>query len=81
MAEIYQLLLLLFFVLFLLLLLVVIIAVNVVHVIVVDPRSLNLMFGQNQVSNSWDIADMEFLVVVEKPQLMLWEATAYVVVV
>ena len=28
------------------------------------PRSLPLKFGQNRVSNSWDIADVEFTVVV-----------------
>ena len=25
------------------------------------PRKLTLKFGQNQVSNSWDIADIEFV--------------------
>ena len=30
---------------------------------VIDPRNLPLKFGQNQVSNSWDIANIEFLVV------------------
>ena len=28
------------------------------------PRKLPLKFGQNRVSNSWDIADIEFPVVV-----------------
>ena len=28
------------------------------------PRSLHLKFGQNRVSNSWDIVDIEFAVVV-----------------
>ena len=28
------------------------------------PRNLRLKFGQNRVSNSWDIADVEFSVVV-----------------
>ena len=28
------------------------------------PRNLRLKFGQNRVSNSWDIADVEFTVVV-----------------
>ena len=28
------------------------------------PRNLRLKLGQNQVSNSWDIADIEFVVVV-----------------
>ena len=27
------------------------------------PRNLSLKFGQNQVSKSWDIADIEFFVV------------------
>ena len=27
------------------------------------PRNLSLKFGQNCVSNSWDIADIEFVVV------------------
>ena len=27
------------------------------------PRNLPLKFGQNQASNSWDIADIEFLMV------------------
>ena len=30
---------------------------------VIDPRNLPLKFGQNQVSNSWDIDDFEFPVV------------------
>ena len=25
------------------------------------PRNLNLKFGQNRVSNSWDIVDIEFV--------------------
>ena len=29
----------------------------------VGPRNLRLKLGQNQVSNSWDIADIEFVVV------------------
>ena len=33
-----------------------------VHVVVLDPRNLPLKFGQNRVTNSWDIADIEFLV-------------------
>ena len=28
------------------------------------PRNLSLKFGQNQATNSWDIADVEFQVVV-----------------
>ena len=28
------------------------------------PRNLSLKFGQNRASNSWDIGDMEFSVVV-----------------
>ena len=28
-----------------------------------QPRDVPLKFGQNQVSNSWDIADIEFTVV------------------
>ena len=28
------------------------------------PRNLSLKFGQNLASNSWDIADIEFVVVV-----------------
>ena len=28
----------------------------------VGPRNLPLKFGQNWVTNSWDIADIEFLV-------------------
>ena len=28
------------------------------------PRNLNLKFGQNQVSNSWDIDAVKFVVVV-----------------
>ena len=28
------------------------------------PRNLHLKFGQNRVSNSWDIVDIEFAVVV-----------------
>ena len=31
---------------------------------VIDPRNLPLKFGQNRVSNSWDIDDIEFPVVV-----------------
>ena len=30
---------------------------------VIDPRNLPLKFGQNQVSNSWDIDDVEFVLV------------------
>ena len=30
---------------------------------IIDPRNLPLKFGQNQVSNSWDIDDVEFPVV------------------
>ena len=30
----------------------------------IDPRNLPLKFGENRVSNSWDIDDIEFPVVV-----------------
>ena len=33
-------------------------------IVVVDPTSPLLKFGQNQVRNSWDINDIEFVVVV-----------------
>ena len=32
--------------------------------VVVDPTNLTLKFGLNQVRNSWDIDDIEFVVVV-----------------
>ena len=32
----------------------------VVVIVVVHPRNLPLKFGQNQVGNSWNIADVEF---------------------
>ena len=35
-----------------------------VHIVVVALRNLNLKCGQNPGSNSWDIADVEFLMVV-----------------
>ena len=35
-----------------------------VNVVVVDTRNLPLKFGKNWVRNSWDIADIEFVVVV-----------------
>ena len=35
--------------------------VVIVDVVAVDPRNLPLNFGQNGVSNSWYIADIEFL--------------------
>ena len=41
---------------------VVVIFVVVIVIVVFDPRNLNLKFGQNQVSNSWDFADIEFAV-------------------
>ena len=43
---------------------VIVIVVVVVQVIAVDPGSLTLKFGQNRISNSWDIDDLELLVVV-----------------
>ena len=47
----------------LLLLVVIIAVVVVVHVVVVVyPRNLHLKFGQNWVSNNWEIADIEFRV-------------------
>ena len=36
----------------------------VVVVVVVHPRNLTVKFGWNWVSNSWDIADIEFVWVV-----------------
>ena len=36
------------------------------HIVVLDPRNLPLKFGQNPVSNSLDVPDIEFLVVVVK---------------
>ena len=45
----------------------------------VGPRNLRLKFCQNRFSNSWDIADIMFLVV-EQPRLIWWAATAYMVV-
>ena len=41
------------------------------------PRNLRLKFGQYRLSNSWDIADIEFPV--EEPRLIWWRATAYMV--
>ena len=39
------------------------------------PWNLPLKFGQNWISNNWDIADIEFPV--EDPQLIWWRSTAY----
>ena len=46
-----------------LLVVIIIIVVLVVYVVIVDPRNLHLKFGPNRVSNSRDIAEVEFLVV------------------
>ena len=43
---------------------VVVIVVVVVFMDIIDPRNLPLKFCQNRVSNSWDIDDVEFPVVV-----------------
>ena len=43
---------------------VVVVHVVVVVVPVVDPRNIPIKFGQNQVSNSRDLTDIEFAVVV-----------------
>ena len=56
--------------------LVIVIVVVAVHVVVfvmvlIDPTNLTLKFGLNRVSNSWDIDDIELVVVVVEG----WQST------